>query len=88
MDIDLLAHVLFGSQGTATPQSLWEARAVAGLKLSPSFALFGGLAFDVLQVPKGQAARAYDGAVLSKTVQAADNSEHLSPALVAGVRGL
>lgn len=87
LDFDFLAHLFFGSSGSKNPQSLWEARAVAGLRLAPAFAIYAGPAFDVLMVHQGQQARALDGTVYEKTYATNDGSLHLSPALVAGVRG-
>ncbi len=87
LDFDVLAHVLFGLTGSANPQALYEARVVAGARLSPSFALYAGPAFDVLTVQSGQEARALDGLVSKKTVTTSNGTLHLSPGLVAGVRG-
>jgi hypothetical protein len=88
LDFDFLVHLLFGSSGSKNPQSLWEVRAVAGLRLSSAFAIYAGPAFDVLMTHTGQQARALDGTVYEKTFTTNDGTLHLSPALVAGVRGL
>jgi hypothetical protein len=87
LDFDFIAHLLFGSTGSGNPQSLYEARAVAGVRLSPGFAIYAGPAFDVLMVHSGQEPRALDGTVYEKTKTTSDGSLHLSPALVGGVRG-
>jgi hypothetical protein len=88
LDIDLFSHILFGSKGSAKPQSLWEARVVAGWRLSPTFALYAGPLFDALDVPKGESRRALDGVVLKKALGTGDHTTYLSPGLVVGVRGL
>jgi hypothetical protein len=88
LDFDVLVHALFGSTGSATPQGLYEARVVGGVRLAPAFALYAGPAFDVLMVRSGQEPRALDGLVAKKTITTTDATFHLSPGLVAGVRGL
>jgi hypothetical protein len=87
LDLDFIAHLLFGSSGSANPQSLYEARIVAGIRLTPVFAIYAGPAFDALMVHTGQEPRALDGLVLKKTTTTNDGLFHFSPALVAGVRG-
>ena len=88
VDIDALAHVLFSSKVNGDLQTLWQGRAVVGWRLLPSFALYAGPFYDALHVPTGHAPRAYDGAILGRTVATGGGTLHLSPGLVVGVRGL
>jgi hypothetical protein len=85
--VDVLATVLFSS-GSGDPQSDYQARAVAGLRLSPSFALYAGPFYDAHFVPDGQTTLAYDGAFLTQTSRTGGGTLHLSPGLVVGARGL
>jgi hypothetical protein len=86
--VDAIAHLLFSSSVRGDMQTLWQGRAVVGLRLAPAFAVYAGPFYDVLMVPKGHAPRAYDGTVLGRTVATGGGTLHLSPGLTVGVRGL
>jgi hypothetical protein len=88
VDVDAIAHLLFSSAVRGDMQTLWQGRAVVGLRLAPAFAVYAGPFYDVLMVPKGHAPRAYDGTVLGRTVATGGGTLHLSPGLTVGVRGL
>jgi hypothetical protein len=89
VDIDAIAQLLFSTTVGGDMQTLWQGRAVVGLRLTPGFALYAGPSFDALMVPSGQAPRAFDGGIWTKTVATGGGSRlHLSPGLIFGARGL
>jgi len=88
VDIDALGAVLFTQSNPREPQTLWQVRAVLGLRLTPGAALYAGWTYDVLRVPTGQAPNVAIASDVAQVTSTGGGQLHLFPGLVGGVRGL